>query len=153
MRKSLLIAAMMGLALVAVGCGKSNKTKTDVNNNEAGGQSTVDVSTEKKESEVIFTEEFDNALKIEVVNGDNILTIDNKEDVAKVIELLRGVDAVKEDVSVEDMKFGYKMFNIILEDRTIAVGILSQDMVVDDTHYKVANDITEQFNEIVEKNS
>ena len=113
---------------------------------------TQEIGEETMSGKDIFTEEiFETVTSIEYMYGSETLVVTKEEDIKKIYDMLAGLELTEYKLTVDTIKGGYSMFDIVTTGEAITVGLLGEDMVVDGRCYTINENIVEEAREIALK--
>ncbi|HBI72388.1 MAG TPA: hypothetical protein DEG06_00070 [Lachnospiraceae bacterium] len=138
MKKTFIFALLFfSLILILSACNKkSNKTSSDSNvyNND------------------IFTEDLYNSIvEIDFLYGGKEININNNDDLYSMYSQFASL-ILTEAPDNKEPKDGHQIIKMVTKDKTIEIGLLSNEIIVDNTKYTVDKDIVIETRNIALKN-
>lgn len=126
----------MGLVLIMTACGLNKKEKS------------VDLNEYNND---VFTRSLYNSLEeVHFWYGDEDIVIKNETDIKNIFNQLSSLELTKASEK-DDYVYGYIIINIVTKDKTIIIGLLSKEIVVDDQRYYIDKDIVDSIRKIALK--
>ena len=131
---------------------ESEAEETEQSKEAESDTETQEIGEETMSGKDIFTEEiFETVTSIEYMYGSETLVVTKEEDIKKIYDMLAGLELTEYKLTVDTIKGGYSMFDIVTTGEAITVGLLGEDMVVDGRCYTINENIVEEAREIALK--
>lgn len=102
-----------------------------------------------KENNDFFTMDLYKQLtEIDFWNGNEKVVIDNPDDIESIYTLLASLTLTETSSDIENLKSGQTIINLVTKNKDISVGLLSDEISLNDKTYKVDVDIVNQIRNI-----
>ena len=102
----------------------------------------------------VFTEKMhENLVEINYWNGDTKIVISNRADIHDIYNYLASLMLSK--APIEDalnQKYGQSIFELVLKDKTVSLGISSGEIVINGIRYQTDKDIVSSIRDIALQN-
>ncbi len=102
----------------------------------------------KENNEFFTTDLYKQLTEIDFWNGNEKVIIDNPEDIKSIYILLASLTLTETSSDIKDLKSGQTIINLVIKNNNISVGLLSDEISLNDKTYKTDADIVDQVRNI-----